>query len=115
MEHVLFIQKVKPERRDEYIAAHRQAWPELLKALRDSGVRQELIWIRNDTLYIYVMASDFAKAIEYQGKTDVFQRWIRKMQPLLAEMQDYSEGGRVVTLEKVFDLEEQLGERHELA
>ena len=30
------------------------------------------------------------------------------MQPLLSEMQDYSEEGRIVKLEKVFDLEEQL-------
>lgn len=115
MDHVLFIQKVRPEKRQEYIEAHRQAWPELLKVLRDSGVERELIWIQGDTLYIYVMAPDFHKAIEGQGRTEVFQRWVRKMQPLLAEMQDYSEGGKVVTLEKVFDLEEQLGGSHDLA
>ena len=108
MEHVLFVQKVKPERRQEYIEAHRRAWPELLRMLRDSGVQRELIWMRGDTLYVYVMAPSFAEAIDYQGGTEVFQRWLEKMQPLLAEMQDYSEGGKVLTLEKVFDLEEQL-------
>ena len=98
----------------EQVKALLKTWPELLEALRDSGVKRELIWIRDDTLYIYVMAPDFPKAIENQGRTEVFQRWVQKMQPLLAEMQDYSEGGRVVTLEKVFDLEEQLGRGNDL-
>ncbi len=37
----------------------------------------------------------------------MFQKWLEKMRPLLSEMQDYSEEGRIVKLEKVFDLEEQ--------
>lgn len=108
MEHVLFIQKVKPEKRDEYLEAHRNAWPELLEEIKASGVEREIIWIRDDTLYIYVMAENFDEALGKQGESDIFKKWVRKMGPLLAEMQDYSEKGKIIKLEKVFDLEEQL-------
>jgi L-rhamnose mutarotase len=108
MEHVLFIQKVKPQKKEEYIEAHRKVWPDLLKLIRDSGVKREIIWIKDETLYIYIMAENFDRALGYQGGTNLFQKWIEKMQPLLSEIQDYSEEGKIVKLEKVFDLEEQL-------
>ena len=108
MEHILFIQRVKPEKKEEYIQAHRKVWPDLLKLIRDSGVKRELIWIQDETLYIYVMAEDFDRALGYQGEQKLFQEWVAKMGPLLAEMQDFSEEGKIVKLENVFDLEEQL-------
>lgn len=108
MEHVLFIQKVRPERKQEYIEAHQKAWPELLKLIKDSGVQRELIWIKDDTLILYIMAEDFDKALGIQGETELFKKWLEKMSPLLSEKQDFSERGKIVKLEKVFDLEEQL-------
>ena len=108
MEHVLFIQKVRPEKKQEYLEAHRKVWPEVLSLIKDSGVQREIIWIKDETLYVYIMAEDFDKALGRQGETKLFQKWVEKMQPLLSEMQDYSEEGRIVKLEKVFDLEEQL-------
>ena len=108
MEHVLFIQKVKPEKKAEYVEAHKKVWPDLLKLIRESGVQREIIWIKDETLYVYIMAENFDRALGYQGETKLFQRWVAKMQPLLSEMQDYSEQGKVVKLQKAFDLEEQL-------
>ena len=106
MEHVLFIQKVKPEKKEEYIEAHRKVWPELLALIKESGVKREIIWIKDETLYVYIMAENFDKALGYQGETELFKRWVEKMTPLLAEIQDYSEEGKIVKLDKVFDLEE---------
>jgi L-rhamnose mutarotase len=108
MEHVLFIQKVKPDRKEEYLEAHRKVWPELLSEIRTSGVEREIIWIDGETLYVYVMAENFDAALGKQGKSEIFRKWVEKMDPLLGEMQDYSEEGKIVKLEKVFDLEEQL-------
>jgi L-rhamnose mutarotase len=114
MEHVLFVQKVRPEKKSEYIEAHNNPPADLLRVLRDSGVQREIIWIQGENIYIYVMSDDFKKAITNQGRTSIFQRWVQKMKPLLSEIQDYSGEGSVVQLRKIFDLEEQLqrtGER----
>jgi len=43
MEHVLFVQQVKEDKRKEYINAHREAWPELLRAIKESGIEREMI------------------------------------------------------------------------
>jgi L-rhamnose mutarotase len=110
MEHVLFIQKVKHEKREEYIGDHREAWPSLLKAIKESGIEREMIWINGNDTYLYIMAENFDKAMAELAEKRVFQDWLKKMGPLLAVMQDYSEEGKVVKLEKVFDLEKQLGE-----
>ena len=32
---VAFVLRVRPDRIDEYVAAHRNVWPEMLEALRD--------------------------------------------------------------------------------
>lgn len=108
-DHVMFMQKIKSEKTEDYIKAHHEAWPELLKAIRDSGIEREFVWVNEDTCYIYMMAKDFNKAMSDLAKTEIFKKWSDKMEGLLAKMQDYSEGGQnVVTFNKVFDLETQL-------
>ncbi len=107
MQHVLFMQKTQPEKKDEYVTAHRECWPELLRAIKDSGIERELIWMDGNTILIYMMMEDFDAAMARLGETDVFKKWTAKMGPLLAVMQDY-EGGNIAQLEKVFDLEGQL-------
>lgn len=108
MEHVLFVQKVKAEMKDRYVEAHHNPPADLLRVLCDSGVKREIIWVQGEDLFVYVMSEDFDKAISTQGKSAVFQDWLKKMKPLLSEIQDYSGEGTIKRLEKVFDLEEQL-------
>jgi L-rhamnose mutarotase len=114
VEHVLFVQKVRPEKKDHYIEAHSNPPSDLLRVLRDSGVQREIIWIQGENLFVYVMSEDFGKAVANQGRTRIFQDWVQRMKPLLSEIQDYSGEGTVVRLQKVFDLEEQLGRIGEL-
>jgi L-rhamnose mutarotase len=107
--HIMFMQKVKPEKKEEYVRTHKAAWPELLKAIKDSGIEREMIWLFGDYVCIYMMSEDFDNAMLRLSKTDIFKKWSELMKPLLDEMQDYSKGGgNVVTLDKVFDLEAQL-------
>ncbi len=110
MNHIMFIQKTKKDKREEYIQSHKRVWPELIEAHRDAGIKRELIWMKGDYIYLYIMAEDFEKAMENLTKTKIFKEWIKKMTPLLDEIQDYSGEGKVIRLDKVFDLEEQLEE-----
>lgn len=108
MEHVMFVQKVKEGKKDEYIKAHKECWPELLKAIKESGIKRELIWFLGSNILIYEMAENFDKAMGKLAEKQVFKDWIAKMNPLMDEMQDYSEEGNIMRLDKVFDLEAQL-------
>ena len=110
MQHLLFTQKVRPEKRKEYIEEHKNAPKQLLEVLKESGFQREIIWMDGDRIYIYVMSEDVQAAVDSQKKTDIFQDWLEKMEPLLEQVQDYSEEGKISGLEKVFDLEMQLNE-----
>ena len=113
MEHVMFVQEVKPDKKDEYIDVHRNAWPDLLVAIKESGIEREMIWLHGNNIYIYMMSEDFDRAMSTLAEKQVFKDWIEKMEPLLAMMQDYSGEGNVIRLDKVFDLEKQLKEAKE--
>ncbi len=108
MEHVLFVQKVRKDKREDYIRAHAEAWPSLLRAIRESGIERELIWMHEENIYIYIMAEHFDIAMASLAEKETFKKWLQKMDPLLAMMQDFSGEGNVVRLQKVFDLEAQL-------
>ncbi len=105
----MFIQKVKKDKRDEYIEVHKNAWPELLKAIKESGIEREIIWIdEQNNLYLYFMSENFDDAFKKLAKTQVFKDWIVKMSDLLEIMQDYSDDGKIKKLPKIFDVEQQL-------
>ena len=108
MEYILFVQKVKKDKKDKYIEYHKNCPLSLLKEIRDAGIDQEMIWILDDLLIIYVIAKDFEKSMDRLAKKDIFQRWLEIMRPLLSEVQDYSEKGKIRKLDKIFDLEKQL-------
>jgi len=54
MDHVMFIQKTKTNKRQEYVESHKSVWPELLKAHRDAGILREIIWMKENYLYLYI-------------------------------------------------------------
>ena len=95
MEHVMFVQEVNPDKKDEYIDAHRDAWHDLLTAIKESDIEREMIWLHGNNIYIYMMAEDFDGAMSTLAEKQVFKDWIEKMEPLLAMMQDYSGKGVV--------------------
>lgn len=108
-EHALFVQKVKKDKKNEYVNTHKKVWPDLLKAIKESGIDREIIWILEDKVIIYMMSRDFDSAMQKLGKTEIFKKWIEKMDPLMDEMQDYSGKGNIIRLDTIFDLEGQLG------
>ncbi|MCL5986806.1 MAG: L-rhamnose mutarotase [Actinobacteria bacterium] len=108
MEEIVFVQRVKKERLDEYLEYHRNVWPELLKVMKNAGIENMLLWLYGDLVIVYVIAKNFDRNMAETAKAEVFQKWQETMKPLLSEIQDYSEEGKIKRLEKIFDLNEQL-------
>ena len=54
MEHIMFVQEVKQEKKSEYIDAHRIIWPELLTAIKESGRERERDDLDARQLYLYL-------------------------------------------------------------
>jgi len=108
MEHILFIQRVKEDQKNKYIEYHKNCAQDLLNAIKNSGIEREIIWISGEQLFVYVMAQNFDFSMNILTKNEIFKDWLVLMNPLMSEVQDYSEEGRIIKLQEVFNLEKQI-------
>jgi L-rhamnose mutarotase len=97
-----FVLRVKPDRVDEYVEAHRNVWPELLEALRGAGIRNYTIYRAGNQMFGYFEADDLAHASAYLAEQDVSSRWQDAMADLLEER--VPDGGPP-PLEEIFRLD----------
>jgi L-rhamnose mutarotase len=101
-ERTAFVLRVRPDKIEEYIRAHRDVWPEMLDALRAAGIRNYTIFRDGDMMYGYFEADDLAAAGHYLAQQDVSTRWQDAMAELL--MERVPDGGPPA-LEEIFRLD----------
>ncbi|WNV88965.1 L-rhamnose mutarotase [Umezawaea sp. Da 62-37] len=112
MPRYCFRLQVRSEHLAEYRRRHREVWPEMLEALRDTGWRNYSLFLGEDGLLIgYVEADSLAEAQAAMAGTDVNRRWQAEMGQYFVDLEGAppDEGFRL--LPEVFNLEEQLGRR----
>jgi L-rhamnose mutarotase len=106
MERVGFVLKVKQDRLAEYKARHKQVWPEMLAALRETGWRNYSLFLRDDgLLFGYLETDDFAAALAGMAATDVNHRWQTEMAPFFENIGGRPADEGLVRLEEVFHLD----------
>jgi L-rhamnose mutarotase len=114
MNRYCFCLQVRPDRLDEYVERHRDVWPQMQAALRDSGWNNYSLFLRDDGLLVgYVEADSLAAAQAAMAATDVNRRWQAEMAPFFAGLGEAApdEGFRLLT--EVFNLDEQLATNHQ--
>jgi L-rhamnose mutarotase len=97
-----FVLRVKPDKIEEYVEAHRHVWPEMLEALRASGIRNYTIFRAGDEMFGYFEADNLDDAERNLRNEEVSARWQDAMAELLEER--VPEGGPA-PLEEVFRLD----------
>jgi L-rhamnose mutarotase len=108
MPRYCFHLQVKPERVAEYRERHAAVWPDMLRALAETGWRNYSLFLRPDGLLIgYVESDDLAAAQSAMDTTDVNARWQAEMAPYFQTL-DGPPDQSFVLLEEVFHLEDQL-------
>jgi L-rhamnose mutarotase len=80
-----FVLRVRADRIDEYVEAHRNVWPELLDALREAGIRNYSIFRSGTEMFGYFEADDLAAAAAYMETQEVNACWQDTMAGLLEE------------------------------
>ncbi len=106
MERVAFVLKVKPEMIEEYKRRHKEVWPEMLQALRETGWRNYSLFLRDDgLLFGYLETDDFQKALEGMAQREVNARWQAEMAPFFEALEGRRPDESFVRLEEVFHLD----------
>lgn len=107
-ERVCFQLQVRPERLAEYRARHAAVWPEMLRALRESGWHNYSLFVRDGGLLIgYFETPSLEQALARMAATDVNRRWQAEMAELFVELDGAPDEG-FTRLTEVFHLEDQL-------
>ena len=97
-----FVLRVRADKIDEYVEAHRNVWPELLAALRDAGIRNYTIFRNGNEMFGYFESDDLQAAAAHMEAEEVNARWQDAMAGLLEER--VPDAGPP-TLEEIFRLE----------
>jgi L-rhamnose mutarotase len=78
-----FVLHVRPDRIDDYVAAHRDVWPEMLDALRGAGIHNYTIFRDGNVVFGYFEAEDLEAAGRFLAEQPVCTRWQDSMAELL--------------------------------
>lgn len=109
MQRVCFQLQVDPDRLEEYKERHRAVWPEMLRALHDTGWHNYSLFLRADGLLIgYFETPSLEDAREGMAATEVNARWQTEMAEFFVGLDDDRPDTGFVQLEEVFHLEDQL-------
>jgi len=97
-----FVLRVKPDKIEEYVAAHRDVWPEMRAALRAAGIRNYTIFRAGNNVFGYFEGEDLDSAARFLAAQEVNARW----QDAMAELLDrrVPDGGPE-PLEEIFRLD----------
>ena len=80
-----FVLRVRPDKIDEYVEAHRKVWPEMLAALREAGLRNYTIFRHDNEVFGYFESDDLEAAAANMAAQEVNARWQDTMAQLLEE------------------------------
>lgn len=83
MEVVCEVMRLKPECVEEYLAMHRETWPDLITAIRESGFLEEYIYRMGAVIIVIMKCKSFKDSVERLLATGVYQEWTRRVRAML--------------------------------
>ncbi len=78
-----WVLEVRPGYEVEYLKRHDEIWPEMLEALRESGIRNYNIFRHGLTLFGYFETDDLEATKAYLRSSEVDKRWGQWMAPIM--------------------------------
>jgi L-rhamnose mutarotase len=109
MRRVCFQLQVRPDRLDEYKRRHAAVWPDMLRALHETGWNNYSLFLRPDGLLIGYFETDSLEAAQAgMAAREVNARWQAEMGELFEDLGDEAPDTGFTELEEIFHLEDQL-------
>jgi L-rhamnose mutarotase len=103
MQRICFVLQVKPERIEEYKERHRTVWPEMKKALQETGWKNYSLFLRPDGLLVgYLETENFDRARAGMARLDVNARWQKEMAGFFIQQENLLPDQAMAPLEEVF-------------
>lgn len=89
-----FLIRVKPEFRERYVVLHAHPFPGLIERMREAGLRNYSIFLRDHTLFAYYeyVGSDFEADTDAMAENDTVQDWWTLTDPMQEPFDARAEG-----------------------
>ena len=106
MQRVCFVLNVRPDKLEEYKARHGEVWPEMIRALQESGWGNYSLFLRPDGLLVgYLETPDFATALAEMQRRDVNKRWQSEMASFFELPNSSAADQCMIPIEEIFHLD----------
>ena len=103
MQRICFVLQVKPDRIQEYKQRHHSVWPEMRKALQETGWSNYSLFLRADGLLVgYLETESFELARNGMAQREVNERWQREMAGFFVQPAGLLPDQAMAPLEEVF-------------
>lgn len=107
MQRICFALQVKKSRLEEYKERHREVWPDMQRALQETGWTNYSLFLREDGLLVgYLETEDFEQARKGMAEREVNARWQEEMMPFFETSDAIAPDAAMKPLEEVFHLRE---------
>ena len=99
--------RLRPEKRDEYLALHAAVWPGVEARLTASNVRNYTIFVRGDMLigYYEYVGEDYAADMAAVAADPETKRWWSATDPCQERLPDAADGEQWSVLTEVWHLD----------
>src|SRR3972149_74335 len=98
---------IKPENIAEYSRLHAAVWPEVLKKITESNIRNYSIFVKDNLLFAYFEyhGTDFEADMAKMAADPKTQGWWANNKPLQSRLSTRTEGEWWATLKEIFHTE----------
>jgi L-rhamnose mutarotase len=103
MQRICFVLQVKSDRIQEYKERHRSVWPEMKKALQETGWNNYSLFLRPDGLLVgYLETDNFERARAGMARREINERWQREMAGFFVQPEGLLPDQAMAPLEEIF-------------
>ena len=96
--------KVRPDKLEEYKCLHANAWPDVLKMIKECNIRNYSIYHKDDMMFSYFeyVGDDFEGDMAKMAVDETTQKWWGVCKPCLEPLETRAEGEFWANMEEVF-------------
>jgi L-rhamnose mutarotase len=103
-----FVIEINEDQMQDYVALHKNPWPETLKGLKTAGAEELVIYRYKNYSILFYECEDINEVYRKWGENPTCAKWNARLKNAYKVSPKIDGSGDVATLEKIFDLNQQL-------
>ena len=103
-----FVIEINPDQMADYVALHNDPWKDTLRLLKEAGAEELIIYRYGNFSILFWEAEDLNEVYRKWGATETCKKWNARLAKAYKVSPSIDGSSDVETLEKIFDLNQQL-------